>query len=82
MKVIGVDEFGGPEALKAFDIPERHAGPGEVRVRIRDNGHGRPAAPSHGLLGMRERATMYGGAMTAGPAENGWQIDVTLKEPA
>ena len=46
----------------------KHAGPGagadvtiaasdgEVRVRVRDNGHGEPAAPSHGLLGMRERA--------------------------
>jgi signal transduction histidine kinase len=72
----------------------KHAGPGagadvtiaasdgEVRVRVRDNGHGKPAAPSHGLLGMRERATMYGGVVTAGPAGNGWLIDVVLKEPA
>jgi NADPH:quinone reductase-like Zn-dependent oxidoreductase len=35
MRVIGVDEFGGPEALKVFEQPERHAGPGEVRVRVR-----------------------------------------------
>ncbi|MFG1904601.1 sensor histidine kinase [Micromonospora carbonacea] len=55
---------------------------GEVRVRVRDNGHGKPAAPSHGMLGMRERATMYGGVMTAGPAESGWLIDVVLREPA
>ena len=55
---------------------------GEVRVRVRDSGHGKPAAPSHGLLGMRERATMYGGVMTAGPADSGWLIDVVLKEPA
>lgn len=35
MRVVGVDEFGGPEALKIFDIPERHAGPGEVRLAVR-----------------------------------------------
>ncbi|OOC52885.1 MULTISPECIES: NADP-dependent oxidoreductase [Nocardiopsis] len=35
MRVIGVDEFGGPEALRGFDVPERHAGPGEVRIRVR-----------------------------------------------
>ena len=58
------------------------ASDGEIRVRVRDNGHGEPAAPSHGLLGMRERATMYGGVVTAGPAESGWLIDVVLKEPA
>ena len=32
--VVGVDEFGGPEALKVFEVPERHAGAGEVRIRV------------------------------------------------
>ena len=35
VKVIGVDEFGGPEKLKAFDIPARPVGSGEVRVDVR-----------------------------------------------
>ncbi|MEU7850279.1 sensor histidine kinase [Micromonospora parva] len=55
---------------------------GEVRVRVRDNGRGAPAAPSHGLLGMRERSAMYGGVVTAGPAGHGWVVDVVLKEPS
>jgi NADPH:quinone reductase len=35
MKVVGVDRFGGPEALRVFDVPEPHAGPGQVRIRVR-----------------------------------------------
>jgi NADPH:quinone reductase-like Zn-dependent oxidoreductase len=34
MRAVGVTEFGGPEALSVVEIPERHAGPGEVRVRV------------------------------------------------
>jgi NADPH:quinone reductase len=35
VKVIGVAEYGGPEALRGFDVPEPHAGPREVRIRVR-----------------------------------------------
>ena len=34
MRVVGVLEFGGPEALEVVEVPERHAGPGEVRIRV------------------------------------------------
>jgi hypothetical protein len=34
MKVIGVVEYGGPEALRIFEVPEPHAGPGQVRIRV------------------------------------------------
>jgi NADPH:quinone reductase-like Zn-dependent oxidoreductase len=34
MRAIGVTEFGGPEALHPVDVPEEHAGPGQVRVRV------------------------------------------------
>ena len=34
IRVVGVDEFGGPEALKVFEVPEQHAGAGQVRIRV------------------------------------------------
>lgn len=30
---MGVTDFGGPEALRILELPDRHAGPGEVRIR-------------------------------------------------
>jgi NADPH2:quinone reductase len=35
MKVIGLQSFGGPEVLEALELPEPHAGQGEVRLRVR-----------------------------------------------
>lgn len=34
MHAVGVNEFGGPDALEVVELPERHAGPGEVRLRV------------------------------------------------
>ena len=34
MRGVGVIEFGGPEALQVVDLPETHAGAGEVRLRV------------------------------------------------
>jgi signal transduction histidine kinase len=46
-----------------------------LRLRVRDHGPGpkgdRPDQDGHGLLGMRERAIMVGGTLTAGAAESG-----------
>lgn len=45
--------------------------PGELRIEVVDDGNGRaPASPDHGgygLIGMRERVTLYGGTLEAGP---------------
>lgn len=35
MKAVGVREFGGPEALEVVEMDEPHAGPGQIRVRVR-----------------------------------------------
>jgi NADPH:quinone reductase-like Zn-dependent oxidoreductase len=34
MRAIGVTQFGGPDALEVLDLPEPHAGAGEVRIRV------------------------------------------------
>ena len=34
MRAIGVRTFGGPEKLEVLDLPEPHAGPGQVRIRV------------------------------------------------
>ncbi|WP_196926744.1 sensor histidine kinase [Micromonospora ureilytica] len=59
-----------------------------VVVRVVDDGRGRPLvspAPSggHGLLGMRERVTVYDGSLAAGPRlTGGWQVEVRLPLPS
>ena len=34
MQGVGVFEFGTPDVLQVIDLPEVHAGPGEIRVRV------------------------------------------------
>ncbi len=34
MKAVGILRYGGPEVLEVVDLPEPHAGPGELRIRI------------------------------------------------
>ena len=35
MKAVVVTEYGGPEVLHVAEVPEPHAGPGRVRVRVK-----------------------------------------------
>ncbi|MBF9316862.1 NADP-dependent oxidoreductase [Mycobacteroides chelonae] len=34
MRAVGFTDFGGPEVMKVLELPEPHAGPGEVRLRV------------------------------------------------
>lgn len=34
MRAIGFTDFGGPEVLTVLDVPEQHAGEGEVKIRV------------------------------------------------
>ena len=70
-------------------------GPEEVRVEVADDGSGfgpdgrtasrvaedaSGAAEGQGLIGMRERAAMFGGELVAGPRpEGGWLVTTTLR---
>ncbi|MDE3206815.1 MAG: NADP-dependent oxidoreductase, partial [Acidobacteriota bacterium] len=34
MKAVGVNQYGGPEALEVVDLPDPVVGPGQVRIRV------------------------------------------------
>src|SRR5579871_2440332 len=57
------ERFGGPEVLELRQVPEPHAGPGEVRVRVAAAG----LNPMDWMIAARpELATMFGVSLPAG----------------
>jgi signal transduction histidine kinase len=72
-------KHGGPRANALVRL--RYL-PGVLELRVTDDGAG-AAAPGdgqgHGLIGMRERVTMFGGSLAAGPgAGGGFEVAATL----
>ncbi|MEO6715392.1 MAG: sensor histidine kinase [Mycobacteriales bacterium] len=75
----------GPASAEVFV----RYGDDDLQLRIRDNGRGAAAAlngahdgddfPGHGLAGMRERVSLFGGVLRAGPrAGGGYEVVATL----
>lgn len=57
-----------------------HYGNDALTLTVRDDGNagGQPGS-GHGLIGMRERAALFGGSLTAGPVEGGgWSVVARL----
>lgn len=83
---------------EALSNVRKHAGPDprvtvvlrweaeSVTVEVADDGRGAAAGDGeagYGLLGMRERAAMFGGSVTAGPRPGGgWRVRFTMPVPA
>ena len=57
-------------------------GEGALRIEVRDDGTGAPGvttAGGHGLDGMRERVSAYGGELVAGPCpEGGYRVSARI----
>ncbi|WP_328690090.1 Dyp-type peroxidase [Streptomyces phaeochromogenes] len=54
-----------------------------LTIRVQDTGPATPSGPpneeGHGLVGMRERAALYGGTVHAGPAAGGgWSVEAVF----
>nr|WP_276611900.1 histidine kinase [Kineococcus vitellinus] len=68
-----------PGAVHAQVLVERRDG--TLHVGVHDDGPGTPAPvrEGHGLRGMRERAALYGGTLTAGPRKGrGFAVELRL----
>ena len=74
---------------EALTNTSKHAGPahatvtvraatGSLDITIEDDGYGAAAVPGpgtgHGLIGMKERVSLFGGSVTAGPGKSGGYV--------
>ncbi|QAY68935.1 sensor histidine kinase [Xylanimonas protaetiae] len=83
-----VRKHGGPSVKVTVVV---RWGTTSVELEVADDGRGAAAAEGpageaaagYGLLGMRERAAMFGGQVTAGPRPGGgWRVRFTMPLPA
>lgn len=82
MKAVGFTEFGGPEVLRVLDLPEPHAGPGQVRVRVQAAAvsPADTAARSGWMKRTYAPDTLPGGSYPEPPYVPGWDFCGVLDE--
>ncbi|GAA1851258.1 NADP-dependent oxidoreductase [Microlunatus capsulatus] len=73
MRALQYTAFGGPEVLAVVDAPEPHAGPGQVRVRVR-------AAGLNPLDWKIRRGLMSQGRPLEGPGRSGFEAAGVVDE--
>ncbi|MDH2431390.1 NADP-dependent oxidoreductase [Pokkaliibacter sp. MBI-7] len=74
MRVIGLNQYGGPDVLEAFELPTPHATAGQVRVKV----HAAGINPVDEMLRSGDLASWYAGAPY--PYIPGMDIAGTLDE--
>ncbi|MCQ9163759.1 sensor histidine kinase [Arthrobacter sp. STN4] len=76
----------GTSVSRVQVLIENNPDAGQLKVAVADDGRGSLDASmgtGHGLVGMRERARIYAGTVTAGPAPaGGWAVDAVLHPAA
>ena len=63
MRAVGLMTHGGPEVLEVVDVPETHAGPGQVRLRVQ----AAAVNPTDTMARNGSRAPPYAGDGVYGP---------------
>ncbi|MFC4372712.1 sensor histidine kinase [Nocardia halotolerans] len=51
-----------------------------IELTVRSGGGDPTGSPGHGIVGMRERAALAGGTLTAGPTDQGWELRAHLPD--
>lgn len=82
MKAIGYTQFGSPDVLRALELPQPHAGPGQVRVRVQAAAvsPADTAAPSGWMKRNYAPETLPGGSYPEPPYVPGWDFCGVLDE--
>lgn len=73
MRAVTYTELGGPEVLRVAEVPEPHAGPGQVRVKV-------AAASVNPVDWKTFRGLMPGSHAPAGPTVLGWDASGVVDE--
>lgn len=57
MKAVAFRHYGGPDVLRVHELPDRHAGPGEIRIRV----HAAAVSPADTLIRVGAAAALLQG---------------------